>query len=66
MTLLDLLSVLAAILFGALYQGGSELAFDHPQVTRDIIIVMDGLVILFCGALEQLWRRPVAALWHRS
>jgi len=57
--------VLAAILFGALYQGGSELAFDHPQVTRDIIIVMDGLVILFCGALEQLWRRPVTALLRR-
>jgi ABC-type uncharacterized transport system permease subunit len=51
--------VLAAILFGALYQGGAELSFDYPQVTRDLVIVMDGLVILFCGALEQLWRRPV-------
>jgi general nucleoside transport system permease protein len=57
--------VLAALLFGALYQGGSELSFDYPQVTRDIVIVMDGLVILFCGALEQLWRRPVTALWRR-
>ena len=56
--------VLAAILFGALYQGGAELSFDYPQVTRDIVIVMDGLVILFCGALEQLWRRPVLALWR--
>jgi ABC-type uncharacterized transport system permease subunit len=52
----------AAILFGALYQGGAELSFDYPQVTRDLVIVMDGLVILFCGALEQLWRRPLAAL----
>jgi simple sugar transport system permease protein len=58
--------VLAAILFGALYQGGSELAFDYPQVTRDIVIVIDGVVILFCGALEQLWRRPVTALWRRA
>jgi simple sugar transport system permease protein len=58
--------VLAAILFGALYQGGSELAFDYPQVTRDIVVVIDGVVILFCGALEQLWRRPVAALWRRA
>src|SRR5580658_7046164 len=58
--------VLAAILFGALYQGGAELSFDYPQATRDIVVVMDGLVILFCGALEQLWRRPVAALWLRS
>ena len=25
--------VLAAILFGALYQGGSEIAFDMPHIT---------------------------------
>jgi simple sugar transport system permease protein len=55
----------AAILFGALYQGGAELSFDYPQVTRDIVVVMDGLIILFCGALEQLWRRPLAWLWCR-
>jgi simple sugar transport system permease protein len=57
--------VLAAILFGALYQGGAELAFDYPQVTRDIIVVMDGLVILFCGALENMLRVPVTRAWHR-
>jgi len=57
--------VLAAILFGALYQGGAELAFDYPQVTRDIIVVMDGLVILFCGALENMLRVPVTRAWQR-
>ena len=57
--------VLAAILFGALYQGGAELAFDYPQVTRDIIVVMDGLVILFCGALENMLRVPVTRAWVR-
>ncbi|GGF21683.1 ABC transporter permease [Aliidongia dinghuensis] len=57
--------VLAAILFGALYQGGAELAFDYPQVTRDIIVVMDGLVILFCGALENMLRAPVTRAWQR-
>ena len=56
--------VLAAILFGALYQGGAELAFDYPQVTRDIIVVMDGLVILFCGALENMLRVPVTRAWQ--
>jgi general nucleoside transport system permease protein len=48
--------VLAAILFGALYQGGSELAFDMPAITRDMIVVVQGLVILFAGALENLFR----------
>lgn len=57
--------VLAAVLFGALYQGGAELAFDYPQVTRDIIVVMDGLVILFCGALENMLRVPVTRAWAR-
>jgi ABC-type uncharacterized transport system permease subunit len=54
--------VLAAILFGALYQGGAELAFDVPAITRDMIVVIQGLVILFAGALEHLFSRPLALL----
>jgi ABC-type uncharacterized transport system permease subunit len=54
--------VLAAVLFGALYQGGSELSFDMPHITRDLVVVIQGLVILFCGALENLFKRPLAAL----
>ena len=38
----------AAVLFGALYQGGAELAFDMPNITRDMIVMIQGLVILFC------------------
>jgi ABC-type uncharacterized transport system permease subunit len=34
--------VLAALLFGALYQGGAELAFEMPSITRDMIIVIQG------------------------
>lgn len=48
--------VLAALLFGALYQGGAELAFDMPTVTRDMVVVIQGLIILFCGALEFMYR----------
>jgi len=53
---------LSAMLFGALYQGGSELSFDMPALTRDIVVVIQGLIILVCGALEHVLRRPVAAL----
>ena len=56
---------LAAILFGVLYQGGAELAFDMPKISRDMIVVIQGLVVLFAGALEHLFRRPVAALLAR-
>ena len=48
--------VLASILFGMLYQGGAELAFEKPDITRDMIIVIQGLVILFAGALEYMFR----------
>ena len=51
--------VLAAILFGVLYQGGTELAFDMPKISRDMIVVVQALVILFTGALENLVRMPV-------
>ena len=57
--------VLAAILFGVLYQGGAELAFDKPKISRDMIVVIQGLVVLFAGALEHMFRRPVAMLLAR-
>jgi simple sugar transport system permease protein len=57
--------IAAAILFGALSQGGSQLSFDLPKVNRDMVVVMQGLVILFCGALDHLFRAPLVAWWNR-
>jgi simple sugar transport system permease protein len=57
--------VLAALLFGALYQGGSELAFDMPRVNRDMVVVIQGLVILFAGALEHMFRPWLEARFAR-
>ena len=54
--------VLAALLFGMLYQGGAELAFEKPKISRDMIVVIQGLVVLFAGALEGLFRAPLARL----
>jgi len=55
--------VLAALLFGALQQGGAELAFDIPTITREMVVVIQGLVILFSGALVQLPRPWLQALF---
>ena len=52
--------VFAAFLFGMLYQGGAELAFEMPTITRDMIVVIQGLVILFAGAMEFMFRPWVA------
>jgi general nucleoside transport system permease protein len=57
--------VVAAVLFGALYQGGSELSFDMPKLTRDMVVVIQGLIILVCGALEHALRAPLDTLFRR-
>jgi simple sugar transport system permease protein len=55
--------VLAAILFGMLYQGGAELSFEMPNISRDMIVIIQGLVILFAGALEHMFRPAIQALF---
>ena len=55
--------VLAALLFGMLYQGGAELAFEMPAVSREMIVVIQALVILFTGALDNMVRMPMEALF---
>jgi simple sugar transport system permease protein len=64
--------VLAALLFGALYQGGAELAFEIPGFSRDMVTTLQGLIVLFSGAMAQVaapglarvygWLRPPPAL----
>jgi len=56
---------LAAMLFGLLYQGGTELSFARPAINRDMIVVIQGLVILFMGALEYAFRPWLMALFFR-
>jgi len=55
--------VLAALLFGALYQGGAELQFEMPAVSREMIVVIQALVILFTGALDNMVRLPMENLF---
>jgi simple sugar transport system permease protein len=57
--------ILASLLFGILYQGGAELAFEQPAITRDMVVVIGGIIILFAGALDGLFRRLVAHTMSR-
>ena len=57
--------VLASLLFGALFQGGGDLAFEMPKITREMVVVIQGLVILFAGALEYLFWPYLAAIFRR-
>lgn len=56
--------VLASLLFGALYQGGTELDFEFQTITRDLVVVIQGLVILFSGALAFMLHPTALKLWR--
>ncbi len=52
----------AAVLFGFLYQGGAELAL-WTTIPREMIVVIQALVIMFTGALDNMVRVPLARLF---
>ncbi len=54
---------IAAVLFGFLYQGGAELAL-WTSIPRELIIVIQALVILFTGALDNMVRLPLEKLFQ--
>ncbi len=55
--------LLAALLFGALYQGGAELAFEVPGFTRDMVFLLQGLIVLFSGAMATVAVPTFARAW---
>ncbi|MCY4301274.1 MAG: ABC transporter permease [Aestuariivita sp.] len=56
---------LAAVLFGFLYQGGAELAL-WTSIPRELIVVIQALVILFTGALDNMVRMPLERLFRAT
>jgi simple sugar transport system permease protein len=67
--------VAASLLFGALFQGGAEVAFDVPGFSRDMVVMLQGFIVLFSGALTYaiapllvwvLGRLPGRLLWTKA
>ncbi len=50
--------LLAALLFGFLYQGGGEVSL-WTKIPRELIIVVQALVIMFTGSLDNMVRMPI-------
>ncbi len=46
---------LSAVLFGALIQGGFDLSLEKPNIPQETFIFIQGLIILFCGAMENFY-----------
>ncbi|MEM7300031.1 MAG: ABC transporter permease [Pseudomonadota bacterium] len=55
--------LLAALLFGMLYQGGGELEYEMKAVSRELVVVIQAMVILFTGALDNIVRMPMERMF---
>ena len=55
----------ASLLFGALYQGGAELDFEFQTITREMVIMIQGLIILFSGALAYMFNPMLQKIFAR-
>ena len=58
--------VLASLLFGALFQGGAEVAFEVPGFSRDMVVTLQGFIVLFSGAMAYVIAPWLAKLIHRG
>lgn len=57
--------VLASVLFGALFQGGAEVAFEVPGFSRDMVVMLQGFIVLFSGAMAYVIAPWVGAALFR-
>ncbi len=58
--------LLASLLFGALFQGGAEVSFEMPGFSRDMVVTLQGFIILFSGAMAYVLAPPLAKLIHAT
>lgn len=56
--------VLASLLFGALFQGGAEVSFEIPGFSRDMVVTLQGFIVLFSGAMAYVIAPGIARLFH--
>lgn len=56
--------VLASVLFGALFQGGAEVAFEVPGFSRDMVVMLQGFIVLFSGAMAYVIAPWLTRLWN--
>lgn len=55
--------VLASLLFGVLYQGGVEVSFEVPGFSREMVVTVQGLIVLFAGAMAMVSAPMFARLY---
>ena len=53
--------VMASLLFGALFQGGAEVSFEVTGFSRDMVVTLQGFIVLFSGAMAYVLAPGIAA-----
>jgi simple sugar transport system permease protein len=56
--------VLASLLFGALFQGGAEVSMEVQGFSRDMVVMLQGFIVLFSGAMAYVISPWVGTLIH--
>jgi len=56
--------ILASILFGALFQGGAEVAFEIRGFSREMVVMLQGFIVLFSGAMVYVIAPVLARVLH--
>jgi general nucleoside transport system permease protein len=56
--------VLSSLLFGLIFQGGAEVAFEVKNFTKDMVVMLQGFIVLFSGAMAYATAPLVARMYH--
>ena len=56
---------LSSILFGMIFQGGAEVAFEVKGFSKDMVVMLQGFIVLFSGALAYAIAPMVTKLYLR-
>ena len=56
---------LSSILFGMIFQGGAEVAFEVKGFSKDMVVMLQGFIVLFSGALAYAIAPLVGKLYMR-
>jgi general nucleoside transport system permease protein len=56
--------VLSSLLFGVIFQGGAEVAFEVQDFTRDMVVMLQGFIVLFSGAMAYATAPLVARVFQ--
>jgi simple sugar transport system permease protein len=57
---------LSAVLFGALIQGGFDLSLEKQNIPQETFVFIQGLIILFCGAMENFYAPAILKLCNAT